>query len=161
MKRFILAILFMILASSDVLANESDASEKSIYLSLRLPSLDFGVTAAIGTPIGKSNIIGVSYYTGGLPMAGGGHNSALFLRSFMFNSSFYIEGRAGAMQTTWGHSDARTEAGPSCGFHIGNQYFYKSGFFQGVQWLGYDAYIEKGKGSGLPHFPAYELGFRF
>ncbi len=160
MKNYFLLILCTVFASTMAYANDNDVSRKTTYLSLRLPSLDFGLSAAVGTPIDQNHLIGISYYAGGLPMAGGGKNAAIFLRSFLIES-IYIEGRAGYMRTTWGHPTSRSEAGASLGFHVGHQKFYESGFFHGLQWFGYDGYVEKGKGSGLPHFPAYELGFRF
>jgi hypothetical protein len=136
-------------------------AERKAYVLLGAPSLDFGIHLDISTPIGRDTLLGVTRYAGAIPMAGGGTNTAINLRSFVFGNSFFLEGRAGYMATTWGHPESVSAEGPSWGFTVGNHWFYKSGFHQGISWFGYDGYIKRGSGTGLPRLPRYELGFSF
>lgn len=136
-------------------------TERKAFVLLGAPSLDFGIHLDISTPIGSDTLLGITSYVGGIPMAGGGTNTAINLRSFVFGNSFFVEGRAGYMATTWGHPSSVSAEGPSWGWTVGNHWFYKSGFHQGISWFGYDGYIQRGGGTGLPRLPRYELGFSF
>lgn len=157
-------LFFAVLAfASPAYADEEGylPSARTAYVLLGTPSLDFGLHVDISTPISGHTLVGITRYIGGFPMAGGGMNTALNLRSFVFGNSFFIEGRAGYMTTTWGHPNEHSAEGPSWGGTIGNHWFYKSGFHHGVSWFGYDGYVKVGSGAGLPRFPRYELGFSF
>lgn len=117
----------------------------------------------LGVSTNKSDSVGVNAYLGGLPFAGGGKQAGVFYRFFPLKSfeSFFLHLRLGYMETAWGHPDQRSAYGPNAGIDIGNQWFYPSGFSQGVTWVGVDAYVKPTNVAGLPHGLRYEVGYRF
>ena len=139
-----------------------------MYVALGLPSIDLGVNLDISTPVDANSLLGVTHYSGtNLLTTTGGGNTALSLRSFIFDGSFYVGGKVGYMETVTGHNLERSDAyedfgrGASYGLEIGNHWFKKNGFHHGVTWAGYDGYLRKSKADGLIHLTRYELGFSF
>lgn len=163
MSRISIVPLLLIVFAGIAEAQEQgrDLTTRNVYVSAQLPSIEFAISASVGTPVSPDTLVGIMTYSGGFPMAGGGKNTALFSRSFLFNGSFFAEAKLGYMETSWGHPYMRSASGASYGFEIGNHWFHKSGFHQGVSWLGFDKYVSHSGDVGLIHLPRYELGFSF
>jgi hypothetical protein len=158
-----IALLMLTLCAGIAHAEEQERglTTRNVYVTAQLPSIEFAISASAATPVSPYTLVGITTYAGGFPMAGGGTNTALFSRSFLFNGSFFGEARVGYMKTTWGHPNLKSASGASYGFEIGNHWFHESGFHQGVSWFGIDRYMTNSHNAGLIHLPRYELGFSF
>ena len=77
--------------------------KKDVFVSA-LP-LCFCLAVNGGIMTSEYHTVGVNYYSGGLPMAGGGTQYGLFSRLHPWESSFFITTRFGYMESSWGHPD--------------------------------------------------------
>ena len=130
-------------------------------LSVSLPFFCLCANANIGLLFEGKQTVGLNFYSGGLPFAGGGTLKAIFYRAHPWENSFFLNARIGYMETTWSRPNGLSESGASLGLDIGNRWFYDSGFTQGITWMGTDIYLKKTEVAGLPHGLRYELGWVF
>lgn len=120
----------------------------------------FCFSVNIGVVLDKDSI-GVNAYKRLGVFSGGDTQVGMYMRSFLYDSSFFVTSRLGWMETILDHPDYQTDkTGVSAGVDFGNQWFYDSGFTQGVTWIGVDFFVDE-PGAGLPHGLRYEVGLRF